>query len=108
MSSSNNIPIDKSTKSLIVNNNSIQNENKSISPLEQIKNEFGENNNIENKINKNHPLDFYTLGKICDPPQYISNYNPNKGFRSASNALINRNVFSLNSSKYDNLKKIKT
>ena len=103
ISSRNNIPIDKSTNSLIENNNSIQNENKKNSPINQIKNEFGENNNIENKINKIHPLDFYTLGKICDPPQYISNYKPNKGFRNASNDLLNRNVFSLNSSKYDNL-----
>ena len=38
MSSSNNIPIDKSTKSLIENNNTIQNENKGNSPLNQIKN----------------------------------------------------------------------
>ena len=66
-----------------------------------------ENNNIDNKKKQIHPLDFYTLGKVCDPPQYISNYNPNKGFRSTSNDLINRNLFSLNSSKYDNLKKNK-
>ena len=69
--------------------------------------ETEEKNNINNIKKQIHPLDFYTLGKVDNPPKYISNYNPNKGFRSTSNDLINRNLFSLNSSKYDNLIKNK-
>ena len=37
----------------------------------------------------------------------ISNYNPNKAFRSTSNDLIDRNIFYLNSAHYNNLIKNK-
>ena len=63
------------------------------------------------KLNDNysvHPLDFYTLGKVKDCPKYVPNYSPNRAFYSTSNDLITRNVFSLNSKKYDNLKNNKS
>jgi hypothetical protein len=73
------------------------------------KNSKALNNNISrNKINDTHPLDFYALGKVHDPPHYTSNLYPNNAFRSTSNDIISRNVFSLNTSKYDNLKAKKT
>ena len=61
--------------------------------------------NVNNKLNSDvHPLDFYTLGKVHDPPKFTSSFCQNRAFRSTSNDLITRNVFSLNNWEYDNLK----
>ena len=61
--------------------------------------------NVNNKLNSDvHPLDFYTLGKVHDPPKFTSSFCQNRAFRSTSNDLITRNVFSLNNCEYDNLK----
>ncbi len=67
------------------------------------------NKTIDNKkYNKDkHPLDFYTLGKADEPPIYTSSFCQNKAFRSTSNDLITRNIFSLNSCNYENLQKDK-
>jgi len=67
------------------------------------------NKSIDNKkYNKDkHPLDFYTLGKVNEPPIYTSSFCQNKAFRSTSNDLITRNIFSLNSCNYENLQKDK-
>ena len=60
---------------------------------------------VNNKFNSDiHPLDFYTLGKVHDPPKFTSSFCQNRAFRSTSNDLITRNVFSLNNCDYDNLK----
>ena len=60
---------------------------------------------IKNKYNADiHPLDFYTLGKVHDPPKYTTAFCQNRAFRSTSNDLITRNIFSLNNCCYDNLK----
>jgi hypothetical protein len=50
---------------------------------------------------KYHPLDFYTLGKIKQPPQYTTFFEPNKGFKSTSNDLLMRNIFSINNHTFD-------
>ena len=47
------------------------------------------------------------MGKVHDPPIYTSTFCHNKGFRSTSNDLITRNLFSLNTNQFDNLKKNK-
>jgi len=110
MSSRNDLQINKITKSLSEDKNTFQNKNKNnaqLNNINNINNQFKENNNNKNNKNIIHPLDFYALGKVNNPPKYISNYNPNKAFRSTSNDLINRNIFSLNSPNYDNLKKNK-
>ena len=62
-----------------------------------------ENKNINNN-DQEHPLDFYALGKVKNCPKYIPNFSPNRAFYSTSNDLITRNIFSLNTKKYDNLK----
>ena len=78
------------------------------SQLNSTKNNIRENNIIKNNNNiKVHPLDFYALGKVHDPPLYTSNFISNKAFQSTSNDLLTRNIFSINSYKYDNLKRNK-
>ena len=84
----------------------IPEDNKNISQLKEIKKNFQENNNNNNIKKKDiHPLDFYTMGKVHEPPIFTSTFCHNRGFRSTSNDLITRNLFSLNTTKYDNLKK---
>lgn len=68
---------------------------------------FSQTNNIKNKTfyNNNkksdiHPLDFYTLGKIPLNTMY-SNLKWNKGIKSTSNNIIERNALSINT-KYFN------
>ena len=64
-----------------------------------------------NKINddnkkyytKIHPLSFYALGKVPKSPKYTTFFSPNNGFRSTSNDILTRNLYSLNSSTYDSL-----
>ena len=101
MNSRNNSQMNKITKSLTEENELSYKENNDYTRLNKIK------NNLNNKKNTNHPLDFYTLGIVHDPPQYANHFCPNKAFQSTSNDLITRNIFSLNSPKYDNLKKEK-
>lgn len=66
-------------------------------------------NIISNFDRKNlhvHPLNFYALGEVSPEyePQFGSTFLPSRGFRSTSNDLLHRNVFSLNSRYYDELK----
>ena len=64
-----------------------------------------------NKINddnkkyytKIHPLSFYALGKVPKSQKYTTFFCPNNGFRSTSNDILTRNLYSLNSSTYDSL-----
>ena len=107
MTSRNNTQIkNKISKSLTEDKELVFKENKETQEIKNIKTNFIENNN--NKMKKDvHPLDFYALGKVHDPPVYTSNFCPNKGFRSTSNDLLTRNIFSLNTYKYDDLKKNK-
>ena len=101
MSSNNNIESDKSPKEKVEKK---VEENNQLSQIKEIKKEFKENKNPKKDI---HPLDFYALGKVHDPPIYTSTFCHNKGFRSTSNDLITRNLFSLNTTQFDNLKKNK-
>lgn len=72
--------------------------------FKEIKNNF-KDEKIENK--KVHPLNFYALGEVHSPSKFITTFAPSKGFRSSSNDLIRRNIFSINTRYYDELKKIK-
>ena len=101
MSSNNNLESDKSPKEKVEQK---VEENNKFSQIKEIKKEFKENKNPKKDI---HPLDFYALGKVHDPPIYTSTFCHNKGFRSTSNDLITRNLFSLNTNQFDNLKKNK-
>lgn len=47
-------------------------------------------------------LDFYALGKVDKMPD-IQMYNTNKGISDRANNILERNTFSLNSSKLENL-----
>ena len=77
--------------------------NKNTSQIKEIKKNFQGNTNNNIKKNDIHPLDFYTMGKVHEPIK-TSTFSHNRGFRSTSNDLITRNLFSLNTTKYDNLK----
>ena len=101
MSSENNLESNKSPKEKAELK---KEENKKLKPLNEIKKEFPD---IKKPKKDVHPLDFYTLGKVHDPPIYTSTFCHNKGFRSTSNDLITRNLFSLNTTQFDNLKKNK-
>ena len=95
-------------------NNSNQNINKIIQPLEansfkinkrkdfsppseQIQNKTFYNDRKKSDI---HPLDFYTLGKIPSNTIY-HNLEWNKGIKSTSNDIINRNALSINTQKFN-------
>ena len=81
--------------------------NKDNSEINNIKNNAQGINIIKSNSNNSmriHPLDFYTLGKVHDPPIYTSKFCSNNAFQSTSNDLLARNMFSVNSYKYDNLK----
>lgn len=57
------------------------------------------NSRVKNKNNV-HPLDFYALGKVDNPPIY-SPFLCNRGIKSSSNNIIQRNSLSLNVSRID-------
>ena len=101
MSSNNNLESNKSPKEKVEQK---VEENNKLSQINEIKKEFKDSKNPKKDI---HPLDFYALGKVHDPPIYTSTFCHNKGFRSTSNDLITRNLFSLNTTQFDNLKKNK-
>ena len=101
MSSNNNLEGNKSPKEKVEQK---VEENNKLSQINEIKKEFKDSKNPKKDI---HPLDFYALGKVHDPPIYTSTFCHNKGFRSTSNDLITRNLFSLNTNQFDNLKKNK-
>ena len=101
MKSRNNSQNIKITKSLTEENELSYKENNDNAQLNKIKNNVNKNNN------KVHPLDFYTLGIVHDPPQYTTKFCSNKAFQSTANDLIARNIFSLNSPKYETIKKDK-
>ena len=97
----------------LIENNSVQNFNKTFTPL--ISNSFSHNkssnfspNLTQTAINvkKNtpfHPLQFYALGKIPTDKEYPT-LQWNKGIKSTSNNIIERNVLSINtrtSEKYN-------
>ena len=98
--------MNKITKSLTEEKELNYNENNGNSQLNNIKKHLNNNNNNK-KIKEVHPLDFYTLGIVHDSSHYPPNFCSNRAFQSSSNDLITRNIFSLNSPKYENLKKDK-
>lgn len=102
MSSRNENQLNEIPKSLTDKKELSKTEN--ITQLNKISNKSLDNNKKNSQI---HPLDFYTLGKVHSPPKYSSFFSQNRAFRSASNDLITRNIFSLNSCIYDNLLKNK-
>ena len=96
--------------------NNEQNSNKVSQPLEsnsfkinKRKDFFSPSNDIKNKTfynarrnSENHPLDFYTKGKIASKTIY-NNFEWNKGIRSTSNDIITRNALSINTKKFNEL-----
>ena len=107
MSSNNNLESDKSPKEKV--KQKVEENNKS-SQINDIKKEFKDSKSPNQKKDPKkdiYPLDFYALGKVHDPPIYTSTFCHNKGFYSTSNDLITRNLFSLNTTQFDNLKKNK-
>ncbi len=83
------------------NNNTLKN------PYTKKMNLSLENNDSELE----HPLVFYALSKIKNKNKMINNNNlalyTSQGFRSSSNDMIKRNMFSINASCFDNMKKNK-
>ena len=61
---------------------------------------------------KPRPLEFYALGQLSNPPPFINTFQSNRGFRSTSSDLLQRNIFSVNSRDYEtkrtNYKQIST
>lgn len=62
------------------------------------------NNDITDYKTKQHPLEFYALGKVGKKPEYSTFFDSNKGIRSTSNDILQRNVLSIRNSKFDDLK----
>lgn len=54
-----------------------------------------------------YSLEFIALGKVSNPPKLTSTFSYNNAFRSTSNDLLQRNLFSINNSKYNELRKSK-
>lgn len=96
----------------LIENHSVQNFNKTFTPL--ISNSFSHNkssnfspNLTQTAINvkKNtpfHPLQFYALGKIPTDKEYPT-LQWNKGIKSTSNNIIERNVLSINTKKFNQI-----
>ena len=92
-------------------NNDTQNFNKTFTPLiaksfnHNKLSEFSQNvNNVlppKNKI-PFHPIEFYALGKLQIDTVYPK-FTWNKGIKSTSNNIIERNVLSINTKKFNQL-----
>ena len=96
-------------QSPIIDTNTVQNFNKTFTPL--ISNSFnrnkssniiGDNTFSLNKKNSFHPIEFYALGKIPSGTVYPT-FQWNKGIKSTSNNIIERNVLSINTAKFNRL-----
>lgn len=72
------------------------------------KNLFPSREKEEQQKNDIHPLDFYTLGKVHNPPEYSTFFNNNRAFRSTSNDILHRNIFSINTREYIEMTKNKS
>ena len=92
-------------------NNNIEQFNKTFTPL--ISNSFSHNKNADfsqnlnntfffNKSPKFHPMEFYALGKIPTGTVYPT-LQWNKGIKSTSNNIIERNVLSINTKKFNQI-----
>ena len=92
-------------------NNNIEKFNKTFTPL--ISNSFGHKGNEDfsknfnntfnfNKNTKFHPLEFYALGKIPNGTVYPT-LQWNKGIKSTSSNIIERNVLSINTKKFNQM-----
>ena len=93
------------------NNNNIQNFNKTFTPL--IANSFNHNKISDFSLNTNnvipsknkipfHPMEFYALGKLPCGTSYPK-FTWNKGIKSTSNNIIERNALSINTKKFNQL-----
>ena len=89
--------------------NSPHNFNKTFTPL--ISNSFNRNNSSNFKANNTfslnqnnsfHPIEFYALGKLPNGTVYPT-FQWNKGIKSTSNNIIERNVLSINTKKFNQI-----
>ena len=92
----------------LINNNNINNPNYSQTNPNSRKTKM--NLSLENNDSElNHPLVFYALGKVKNQNKSLNNSNislyRSQGFRSSSNDMIKRNVLSMNSTCFDDMKK---
>jgi hypothetical protein len=97
-------------------NNSSQNNNQVFQPLEpnsfkiSKKRDFFQNTNIQNrtfynlrKSSDTHKLEFYALGKVSPNKTKYSNLEWNKGIKSTSNDIMQRNALSIHTRKFDGM-----
>ncbi len=93
----------------IVDINSPHNFNKTFTPL--ISNSFNRNNSSNfkanntfslNKNNSFHPIEFYALGKLPNGTVYPT-FQWNKGIKSTSSNIIDRNILSINTKKFNQM-----
>ena len=96
-------------QSPITDTNSVHNFNKTFTPLisnsfnrNKASNFMGDNTFSMNKKNSFHPIEFYALGKIPSNTVYPT-FQWNKGIKSTSNNIIERNVLSINTAKFNQL-----
>ena len=107
-------PITLSQRPFSVSNSS-QNNNQVFQPLEpnsfkmSKKRDFFQNANIQNrtfyslrKPSDSNKLEFYALGK-CSPHTKYSNLEWNKGIKSTSNDIMQRNALSINTRKFNGM-----
>ena len=95
----------------LCDNNNTENFNKTFTPL--ISNSFSHNKKSDfppnfnntfffNKKNNFHPMEFYALGKIPSDKVYPT-LQWNKGIKSTSNNIIDRNALSINTNKFNKM-----
>ena len=89
--------------------NSAQNFNKTFTPMisnsfkrNKTSNFIGDNTFPLNKKSSFHPIEFYALGKIPNETAYPT-FQWNRGIKSTSNNILERNALSINTKKYNGL-----
>ena len=87
------IPIIDSSNNKLSPNHSTEN----VIPFNNLKSENSEKNKTSSPL---HSLEFIALGRVNSPPKFTSTFSYNNGFRSNSNDLLTRNIFSINNSTY--------
>ena len=92
------IPIIESNNDKPNQNNSAENFN----PIKTVTSLTKEKNKTSTPL---HSLEFIALGRVSSSPKFNYTFNYNNAFRSNSNDLITRNIFSINNSTFIEMNK---
>ena len=95
----------------ISNKNNIENLKEALTPQDSNSFNYNKNNEVSKNFNQTfysdnksafHPIEFYALGKIPTGTVYPS-LHWNKGIKSTSNNIIERNILSINTKKFNQM-----